>query len=105
MTLILNYDVTFGDGDSGDVCEWEVELTPEQEAAYKAATEGGDCDFDNYPELVALIEEVTPLILEAERENMEDWQREDEDLEEDEDVFENNWSLNVWIPEPEEDEE
>jgi hypothetical protein len=100
MALILNYDVTFGDGDSGDVCEWEVELTPEQEAAYKAAIEDGDCDFDNYPELVALIEEVTPLIMEAERENMKDWQREDEDLEEDEDVFENNWSLNVWIPEP-----
>ena len=105
MTIILNYDITFGDGDSGDVCEWEVELTPEQEAAYKAFIEDEDADVEDFPELVALLEEVYPIIQAAEAENMEDWQREDEGLDEDEDVFESSWSLDVWIPEPDYEEE
>lgn len=39
MTVELRYGVIFGKGDSSDWCEWEIELTPEEEIAYKNAVE------------------------------------------------------------------
>lgn len=39
MTVELKYGVTFGKGDSSDWCDWEIELTLEEEIAYKNAVE------------------------------------------------------------------
>lgn len=39
MTVELRYGVIFGKGDSSDWIDWEIELTPEEEIAYKNAIE------------------------------------------------------------------
>ena len=41
MTAELRYGVTFGKCDSTDWIEWEIELTEEEELAYKKAIADG----------------------------------------------------------------
>ena len=46
----IRYGVTFGKGDSSDWLDWEIELTPEEEKAYKDAIEN-EIPFDEVEEL------------------------------------------------------
>ncbi len=56
MIFSLNYGVVFGNGDSSDVFEWEVELTEKQEEAYHQAIMTGRA-FDEYSELRSLCDD------------------------------------------------
>ena len=69
MTINLNWGVVFGKGDSSDVFEWEVELTEEQERAYKRALMTG-ASFEDYPELEELCSEAYSEIEEEELDNL-----------------------------------
>lgn len=71
MTIMLNYGFVFGKCDGSDIFEWEVELNEQQEAAYKRAMMTG-ASFEDFPELEALCEDVTPEIEEQELENFID---------------------------------
>lgn len=50
MTVQLQYYVSFGKGDSSDYIDWEIELTEEEEIAYKKAFRD-EIPFDEVPEL------------------------------------------------------
>ena len=70
MTVTLEYYVKFGKGDYSETQEWEVELTKEQEAAYKKArmTEPDVRNYWNIPGLDAVLKkaysEIEEMVLE-----------------------------------------
>ena len=68
MTIVLNYGVTFGKCDGSDILEWDVELTDEQEKAYKKAWMTG-ADPDDVPELQKICDAARPEIEEVEIQN------------------------------------
>jgi hypothetical protein len=92
MTLELEYYVRFGSGDCSDTFDWEVELTPEEEAAMKAALAE---DEDLELVLADAVSRAYDEIFEQEKANFDEMDEE----------WSEGWSLEVNIVYPEEIEE
>ena len=79
MTVELVYWMTFGPGDGSDVCEWSVDLTPEEEARFHEAIANDEPMEEALPEV---LHRAYQEILEQELENMADLYEEDVDEDE-----------------------
>lgn len=100
MNITLTYYVTFGPGDSSEWLDWEVELTPEEESAYRLARKQGQ-EPDEVPELADVLSRAYDEILEAEEENFDSLCDEDG-----EDGFgSGGWRLEVFFPEDDDEDE
>ena len=87
MTLEQQYYVTFGPGDSSDTLDWEVELTPEEEAAMMEAKHTGE-ELEDV--LADAISRAYDEIAAQEEENMKDLDME----------WSDGWSLTVEVVYP-----
>ncbi len=90
MTIELSYYVCFGPGDCSDTFDWEVELTPEEEEAFRAALAAGDDPEAAIPDA---IDRAYHEIYAQEKQNFEDM------------GMEMDGELIVYLEEPEYDEE
>ena len=75
MTIEIRYGVVFGKGDGSDWFDWEVELTPEEEIAYKNAIKN-EIPLEDVEELQDVLSRAYDEIEETEIENFIDMEDE-----------------------------
>ena len=96
MTITFEYYIVFGKCDCSEPMDYEIELTPEEEAAYLQAQKDGT-PFDEVPELGDAWDRAYDEIQEMERENAEELYGEDNEAD--------TWDLHVDFPENDFDED